>query len=962
MVNLTPPKVKCFEEVEDFEECIRKGDFKIVFMYDKGCPEKPPEGSEINYKRPIGGPKGYQGLKAIYQNEFNMQRNIGICPIRKENGRYLCIIDIDGENNHATSVEDKQQMKLGTRLYLFEVLKNGFKSRGITPMYVSTANNGYHIYLYITQAGDEKHPINNFIYPQKNLKSFKDSDAYNQFPVIQNIGAKNMAPSAMEFFTKAGGYVVGPGSVIDGKKYSVLPEGAQKFGDISTFMDSTIEELISDILEESGFTIDYNNTGKLIDRKAELDSSKHDISFRNVKAIGDFIIEAWPLIDGEKQMASVALGGFLSFMGVSKKSIIDIGNYVIDNKPSPNFFKMNDEAERTNGFIPSLLHDAEEDVDKKKQGLNSLKERFQGKYDIAKMSKILWLNSSPKTHRFYPSQRYSLSYPEIVIDFFNKQIRMNNIKETKDGPICQSNIIIHHIVDEFSYIDDISTPIFLDDASKPLQFYLKTSNGINKKYIFQDRGEWFDGYHKMYGAYTSKGSKIPGYILMEYENLGLVDTIEGSSRPGIFLSKETNKFRKFIETEEGIQECDAIKPSPQELKDALTLLKQIRDAFPWQGDKFAATVKISLIYPYGFSYKKFRRWIPGIVLIGESGTLKSTIGELILAMHTDISLNRRHYIMNGSEFSSEFRMGRDLSRHSYPIVVNECLNVFKQSGNIEFLKDAITEEFGREPGSGPNGEEGQMYYNRSIPIFTLNDSFDGMEEREFARRFLTIDLSKNDLYSEKEIEENLGFLNQNGIVNYRFRELKPIGDFIFAYINEHMNMFSQTIYTTLQDIIDAMALYSDTDLGWLNVNIKKYIDIDIDESSQNELQNAINVIRKPFVDKKSRTFGGQNDEEILRDMLGNEYSFILETSDGVLVTRGFEEEYKKQDVLLGRSIKLNAFGELIQKHFDSSDSCEYKRMRVKGMKKAPYGLYIPWELFLQIAGAKDNKNIQEELR
>ena len=203
-----------------------------------------------------------------------MQRNIGICPIRKENDRFLCIIDIDGETSYANNPKDQEQMKLGTRLFLFEVLKNGFESRGITPMYVSTANNGFHIYLYITQVGDEKHPINNMIYPSKNLKSFKDSIAFNQFPIIGNAGSKPMASSSMEFFTKAGGYVVGPGSVINGKKYAVLPDGASRFQDISTYMDSTLEDLITDILQETGFAIDYDRTGKLIERKAEIERNR----------------------------------------------------------------------------------------------------------------------------------------------------------------------------------------------------------------------------------------------------------------------------------------------------------------------------------------------------------------------------------------------------------------------------------------------------------------------------------------------------------------------------------------------------------------------------------------------------------------------------------------------------------------------------------------------------------------
>jgi len=957
------PQVKCFEEIEDFEESIRNGDFKIVFMYDENCPEKPPEGDGDNRKRPIGGPKGYQDLQAVYKNDFNMRRNIGICPIRKENDRFLCVIDIDGETTHANSVKDKQQLKLGTRLFLFEILKNGFEARNISPMYVSTANDGFHIYLYITQAGDQKHPISNLIYPQKNLKAFRESQAYQQYPVLQNIGSKTMAPSAMEFFTKAGGYVVGPGSVIDGKKYSVLDSGAQRFKDISTYMDGNIEELITEILEEAGFSINYDNQVKLIERKAEIDNSKHDISPRNVAAIGKFIIDSWPLIDGEKQMASVALGGFLSFMGVSRQSIIDIGNYVIDNKPNSNFFKMSDDAERTQGFIPSLLHDADSNEDKKKQGLNSLKERFEGKIDVLKMSRILWINCNPKTHKFYPNQRYSVTYPEIVLDFHNKQIRLNNIKEGKEGTICQSNVIIHHILDEFSYIDDISTPTSLDDSLKPIQFYLKNNNGLERKYIFQDRNNWFDNYYTMYGAYTSKNSKIPGYILMEYEDLGLVDTIESSSRPGIYLSKDQTHFRKFIDSEEGIIELNDDAPNRDELTDALILLKQIRDAFPWQGDKFAAVIKISLITPYGFSYKKFRRWIPGILLIGESGTLKSTMGELICHLHTPLNVNRTHYIMNGSEFSSEYRMGRDMSRHSYPIVVNECINVFKQPGNLEFIKDAIMEEFGRNPGQGPNGEEGQVYYTRCVPLFTLNDYVEGMDEREFVRRFLTIDLSKNDLYTEEQIEENLGFLNQNGIVNGRFDELRVIGDFVFYYLNQNMDIFAQPIYSTMDSVIKGMEEYTGYNLSWLNVDIHKYIDMNIDESAQNELEYALDVIRKPFLRVKSRTFNGLSDENILEGMMGKEYSYILRTKTGVAITRGFEEEYKKRDANFNRSMKVEVLGELISSHFEDAGDCSYKQIRVQDyIKERVYGIHIPWNVFLIMVGASQNKDIEEELK
>lgn len=953
--------VRCFREIEDYEETIKNNDFKIVFLYDDNAPETPMNQNKANKKYPVGGPKGYKTLDDVYANEFNMQRNIGVCPIRKENEPFLCVIDIDGETTYASSEQEKTEIKLATRMYLYEVLKDGLHSRGLTPMFVSTANNGYHIYIYATQVTHEKHPINNLIYPSKNLKTFQDTTAFNQYPVLQNVGLKPMAKSAIEFFSEAGKYVVGPGSIINGKKYNVLDDGVKRFKDISTYIEKPLEELISEIFEEAGFTIDYDHQKELTQRKIMLDDSKHDIPIQNVANIGDFIIEAWPLIDGEKQMATVALGGFLSSMGVSQKSLIDIGNYVIDNKPSPNFFKMSDDAERTQGFIPSLLHDSEENATKKKQGLSSLKERFMGKYDVYKMSRLLWLNSCPKTHKFYPNERYTNQYDEVVLDFHKKQIRLNHIRQGKEASTAVSNDIIHHIVENFEYIDDISMPSVLDFSDMPIQFNLIAPNGMVKKYMFQDRQTWFDNFHKMYGAYTSRNSKVPGYILKEYEDLGIIRTIESSSRPGIYLSKNGKKFRKFIETEDGVAEVECEPPDRDKTRSALMLLKQICDAFPWAEDKFAATVKHALLLPYGFSYKKYNRWIPGIMLIGESGTLKSTMGQMLCLLHTPIKQNKRAYIMNGSEFKSEFRIGRDMNRHSYPIVINECMSVFTVQDNLEYIKDTITEEFGRNPGTS-TGEDGEMYYNRCIPIFTLNDSVEGLEEREFARRFLTINLTKKDLYTEQEIEEHLSFLNKGPVVNGRFEELQILGDFVFYYINEHIDLFSKSIYKTMDSIVRGLQEYTGIDTSWLNVNTKKYIDMDFDESSQYDLDKAVGVIKQPFAHKKSRNLSGKSDEQILEDMMGIDYSYIFRTKTGVVITSGFKDAYRELDKNLNRTMKVTELRDLLNLNFaDGEDVCKYQTTRIRGSSAPKKGVVVPWDIFLQIVGVKANGSISDYL-
>ena len=62
-------------------------------------------------------------------------------------------------------------------------------------------------------------------------------------------------------------------------------------------------------------------------------------------------------------------------------------------------------------------------------------------------------------------------------------------------------------------------------------------------------------------------------------------------------------------------------------------------------------------------------------------------------------------------------------------------------------------------------------------------------------------------------------------------------------------------------------------------------------------------------------------------------------------------------------MKVEVLGELISSHFEDAGDCSYKQIRVQDyIKERVYGIHIPWNVFLIMVGASQNKDIEEELK
>lgn len=938
--------------IPDFADLIQTGDIKIIKLT-----------SDLsNPKRPLKDIYDYISLDEL---EY-FDGNIGISFPKKEEieeGKpFLIAIDIDGETQGIDN-ELKPLLKEQSRLLLYHIIKDGLEKRGYKGMYVKTPTNGFHIYLWVQHSSFKQHGFNSFIFPDGvafMTEFYKDLSADYDLSLIPTLYKQRMSNKSIEIFSQST-MIVAPGSTINGKKYEVLPEGAQRFSDIALIKSEVIEDLIFEILEDHLFVRKSVSTDTLYEKQTV--SNIHDLTPDNIKNIGNLIIEYWPEIDGEKQEASLALGGFLNAQGVSQKSIVDIGEYVLTHQKTP-IFKGSDDYERHSGFIPSLLHDSKQLTAPERTGLTSLSEKFFDKKDVSRLKKVLWLNTA-LTHAFYPNGQDAEKFPKVVLDFSAHTTRFYNvkIKKDKDNNPYQSNEMgtkIGNVLQSISYINDLSGKPQLYNEDKPIKLKIITQNGIEYEYIFQSTDHLLRNYNSLPHCHVDAGNKIGSFVFREYEDLLLIDTIDSSSRPGIYPNTQQNGLRKFIQTQNGLEEIQPICPSKEDMIAALTLLEEIRDVYPWHDDKFALIIKLGLILPYGYSYKILNgNYIPGIILSGDAGTLKSSVGELITALSLDMDkiLNKGHYIMGGSEVKSEYRFGRAFDRSSYPIIINECEDTFSNRDNVELVKNAISGDLIREP----NGQNPQAYYAVAVPVLTINNKPDAMDVSDFSRRFLSIEFVGSERGDTKEMIEKLEFLNVDGKMNYRFRELKTIGDFVYYTLHNHMEFFRYQPQDITDSIIQKMADYTGFDLSWLLEPEIRNLDNDRrQEENNNEFLMCSNMIYDYIAD-----IIGSNNKHLINQRVMSEVnikhglrkgdSFIsrVDADDGVLIlATGFKKEFQKRFYEYNKKMRLGQFVDLVNQleiFNDKKDNRSQKKVNNKVLR----GLFLTWEELLHLINVEE---------
>lgn len=931
---------KILNSVEDFEEKINDGTLKVCFLH---------ENTKISQK----GWSEFVKPEELY-DPLNENNNLGISLIGPQypGDSILTCIDIDGDKREINGQSTEQLSKN----WLYEILLSEFKKENIPVMCIKSSSGGYHIYLYTLEESARYSSTNGLIYP-KTLQLASKNEEVGMFisanqKQVASLLEEDFPKSAVEIWCKKR-YMVAPGSDIynEDDKYigsvTLLKDGVQTFEEIGLYKKN-LNDFIRQALLNNGFSED-DRQQYITPKNLSMDNmtSSSELTDYNIKNIGNLILEAFPKIPGQKHTATLALGGYFYNKKLSLESITKLGEYIAYNAPE-DLFK-NKEA-----FIQTLTHDIREgDKSRLQTGLPTFEEILSPYYSKEYIGKKLHLTTNPTFHKFWPDGRFSKKYNEIIINHSQNYITKNVIQTriTKEGDIIDNvdqNFRISHSIEGIQKFDDISHPESVLEWEKPVKIYFKKyRTPVQESPIYEDPDTLFKNYRRLEGAYTNSAKSIIEAIYREYEELGCIETVSTSTRPGIYYDENKKTLRKFMKIKNNIKEVYPKMPNKEKLQYALLLLKKINDIYPWNDGKFGFFIKNGLTMAYTDVLKYyFDKNHLSVILYGEAGTLKTTAAELIVNFNVSTFNDFDKNIISGSELLSEYRLGKNLDKSSFPLVANETEFLFSTTKIRETIKDSITGKFIRKPG----GENSKAYYSHRSCIYTTNNLPITTEDPAILRRFIPIEFDSTERGDTEEIIEKMEFLNTDGIENNEFKKMAVIGDFIFCLLNENINWFNYSIEILQDKIIDALEEYSQEDLSFLKESAKDFIYIDRTDRENHKLTLLLSILRKPYRYNRAKFLKGGNEVMIVKDMISQTYyPYVhLINDDTIIMDIGLKHEFNKLNEKDGISVTLKGCFNLLEDLDLGLTTLTYTTSSVLGRKKRVRGIKMSIEDFTKI--------------
>ena len=931
--------------VEDFEEQIKNESIRVCLLRPF---------SKISIKGWSGFLKYDEVMNLLYE-----ENNLGIALTGSTypGEPFLTCIDIDGDKRTLNSVNVEKFSKD----WVYEIIVNKFKEKDISFLAVRSSSGGYHIYVYCVMESTRYGSCQDLCYPSSQ-ESASVSDDMGMFLSAHRIFADELygdeVPRGIVETWCQRRYMVAPGSVIEDSKtgetstVELLPDGVQKFGDISIFKED-LNSVIREAMIEAGFKEEKKHNSV---KKLKSEYRPKSLREEDIKMLGDFLLEYLPLIDGQKHSFCLAMSGFLYNKQIDIDSIYSICEYVTQR--SGDLFKSNEQ------FTETLVHDTKSsDKSRLTTGLPTMADILSPFIPREILGKKLHLLTNPSIHKFWPDGTYANQYHEVLINFEDHYMVRNRIrtKLDKDGEISHvvmSNNKIFNNIDRLEYINDITVTNSKKKWEKPLRVYF-TDTRKNQQFIdFKSVDACINGYNKIQGALGDHSKAIMENIINEFQTLDVIQEVESSSRTGIWFSPKRKQLVRYIEENGEIVENNPKKPARDDLINALNILKRINDVIPWRDGKFGYLIKTFFTIPYSSVLKyEYGSYHPFVLLYGESGTMKSTMSLLGVHLHLQFGKNDKDYVVSGGEMYSDYRFAKNMDRSSFPLIVEEPEQLFNKNSIRELIKSSAYNRLIREPG----GTNSRPYYAMRSPVFTINNLPTPAEKPEYLRRFISIEFDRDEVCDTPEVLESLSFLNVDGHINYRFNEVYPIGDYIFNLLNNNLNWFTLSIEKIQDNIIEELEKETGFNLDFLKVDKTNFMYNDRAEHENSTLNSILKVLRRPYLYSRSKYISDKDSFATLKSIIRDnpEYSYVhfvkqknKDAEPHVLIDIGFKEAYNSFYYNESKTITLN---NVIQYFKDLDIEFDYLKMvpcYVEGRKNQVRGIRMSLKDFLRILTGK----------
>ena len=297
---------------------------------------------------------------------------------------------------------------------------------------------------------------------------------------------------------------------------------------------------------------------------------------------------------------------------------------------------------------------------------------------------------------------------------------------------------------------------------------------------------------------------------------------------------ETQGFYWNAETQSiNIVDYEYTSPTLEEINKSLDLIEELADYFEGHEDKLATSLKHSLISPFGFIKKQMNQplenLIPYLYHYGKAGSGKTTMSRIGLYFWGVPNVEND---IGGSEADTIARLGEQLSKSTFPKIINEPNAIFNKRTLTELIKTAV------ERTNARRRFEGKSFQTiLSLTTIQFTSNFSLPNEEGLNRRFLQILYTHSEKKSEEEKQAFMKNFRMDVPSECRFNDLKPLANFSLDYICEHTDALKlDWKHLSNKLIIQAYLRCQRQVPKWLLGFVESVTDDDLDDEEIEELR------------------------------------------------------------------------------------------------------------------------------
>ena len=366
----------------------------------------------------------------------------------------------------------------------------------------------------------------------------------------------------------------------------------------------------------------------------------------------------------------------------------------------------------------------------------------------------------------------------------------------------------------------------ISDAGRTFTIDWITKNGGNFKtesMLIPEIETYLENHGYVLSPKNLRGT-IAGILQISMDN-NLAILKNDIETPGFYYNSETETI--------DIVDYEYTSPTIQELNKSLDLIEELASYFKNHEDKLATTLKHSLVSPFGFIKKQLNQplenLIPYLYHYGKAGSGKTTMARIGLYFWGTPSVEND---IGGSEADTIARLGKQVSKSTFPMIINEPNAIFSKKTLTEIMKTAVERTNARRRFEGKTF---QTILSLATVQFTSNYSLPA--EEGLSRRFLQLLYTHNEKKTKSEKEAFMRTFRMDVPNECRFNDLKPLANFSLDYICNNCDVLKLDWEKLSNKLIMQAYIHCQRKVPeWLLGFVESVNDDDLDEEECEELR------------------------------------------------------------------------------------------------------------------------------